>query len=229
MEFLNKILKSKKIRFFTAIAAVTAIAVAAYFYFPNFFPTQPQQVTTTFQFSRPDNRPDEIKGEIVTLKRLHPEYFMVYHKMISPTVRKPLYWPAHGSFSWTKKQLTKELKKEAAGLTFLYTIFDNNDDKLIGALGIREKNPKDPGQFYCWLNENYWGGGRIREAIKLVTREYFKIKKVPSFTAHVEMWNLRSYYALKKAEFKLVDFYYENGEKTRYILEFYNPGKSYEK
>jgi len=150
--------------------------------------------------------------------------------MISvPIITKPLYYPTRPSFEFIQNRLKRELAREAKGDTFLYMVFDNKENQLVGAVEIREKNPKDPGQFSCWLNDKYWGGGRFQEAIKLITREYFKVKKVPSFNAHVETWNLRSFYALKNAGFNLVDFYYQNGQKTRYILEFYNPNQKREK
>ena len=146
--------------------------------------------------------------------------------MQSPTVKKPLYSPQNVSFEWTRNHLEKEIAKDAIGKIFLYIVFDNKDNKLIGSVEIREKNNTDPGQFTCWINENYWGGGRFQEALDLIIKAYFKIKNVESFNAHIEMWNLRSYYAFKKYGFKLVDFYYENGKPTRYILEIYNPYKS---
>lgn len=216
---------SKKIKIISFVVAVFGIATLVYFYFPQISQKHTVQKVSSYQYSKPDNRPDEIKGKIVTLKRLQPAYFTDYYKMLSPTVKKPLYYPKYASLEWVTNKLNKTLVKEAQALIFIYMIFDNKDNKLIGSLAIREKNPKDPGQFYCWINENYWGGGRLREAVKLITDEYFKVKDVDSFNAHVELWNLRSYYALKKAGFKLVDFYYEDGQKTRYILEFYNPYK----
>jgi RimJ/RimL family protein N-acetyltransferase len=230
---MNKIFTNKKIKFITILAAIAAVGAISYFYIPKFWEqktAQTQSATITLpttkkvEFSHPDDRPEEIKGNIVTLKRLRPEYFQEYHKMCTPLVRKPLYFQT--SYEWTKHFLEKELRKEAEGKILFYVIFDNKDNKLIGSLDIREKNPKDPGQFGCWLNENYWGGERMREAIKLISDAYFKLKKVDSFNAHVEIWNLRSYYALKKSGFKLVDFYYEDGKPTRYILEFYNPNKT---
>ena len=106
-------------------------------------------------------------------------------------------------------------------------IFDNKENKLIGSAEIREKNQTDPGQMACWLNDKYWGEGRIQEALDLISKEYFRIKDADSYNAHVEMWNLRSYYALKKCGFEIVDFYYENGQPSRYILEYYNPNKKH--
>jgi RimJ/RimL family protein N-acetyltransferase len=103
----------------------------------------------------------------------------------------------------------------------MYCIFDAKENKLIGTLEIREKNDKDPGQFGCWLNERYRGGGRIQEAIKLITNIYFRLTDVPLFTAHVRLWNKRSYRALLKAGFTDTGkFYYEDGKPTRYLLEF---------
>ena len=104
-------------------------------------------------------------------------------------------------------------------------------DKLKGVLKeyyfsrIEEENPENVGQLCCWLNEHYWGGGRIREAIKLIAQEYFRVKKdEKSFNAQVEMWNVRSYYALKKAGFELVGTrYFKVFHKPRYLLEYPNP------
>lgn len=229
---MNNFFTNKRLKFLAIFIAILSITAVSYFYIPKFWEpkTSQLQITPTsetkkFEFSHPDNRPDEIKGNIITLKRLRPEYFHDYDKMCTPLVRKPLYFPIHGTYEWMKKFLEKQLRKEAEGKLFVYVVFDNKDNKLIGSVEIREKNPKDPGQFGCWLNENYWGSGRLQEAIKLLTDAYFKIKKADSFNAHVEMWNLRSYYALKKAGFKLVKFYYEDDKPTRYILEFYNPYK----
>ncbi|MCK4651053.1 GNAT family N-acetyltransferase [Candidatus Babeliales bacterium] len=219
MKILKKLISNIKIKFIVLAILTTIIGITTIVYITKYFSIIPKE----YQFSRPDERSNEIKGKIITLKRLNHQYFQDYFKMLSPKVRKPLYFPFPHNFENVKNFLEKELSREAAGKTFLYIIFDNKDINLIGSIEIREKNPNDPGQFSCWLNEKYWGGGRIHEAIKLITKEYFKIKKVKSFNAHVEMWNLRSYYALKKAGFKLVKTYKPEYDKPRYILEYCNP------
>jgi len=125
---------------------------------------------------------------------------------------------------YTIDQLHAEMEKERRGLMLHYCIFDTKDDILIGSLEIRDKNAYDPGQFGCWLNEKYWGGGRIQEAIKLITKTYFRLHpNETSFIAHVRLWNKRSYAALKKAGFQEVGFFYEEGRATRYIMEMLRP------
>jgi RimJ/RimL family protein N-acetyltransferase len=59
--------------------------------------------------------------------------------------------------------------------------------------------------------------------MKLITQAYFAQTDAPSFNAHVRLWNKRSCAALKKFGFKDVGFYYENGEPTRYMLEYKRP------
>jgi RimJ/RimL family protein N-acetyltransferase len=221
MKMVNYI-RTKTFKIVLSLAAVVSIAIAGYFYFPYFIEQQKEITKTSYPFSRPDDRADEIKGKKITLKRLKPEYAKDFHDVYSSEiVRKPLYIPLNVDLEWTKKYIQKKLTKEKIGKTMIYVIFDNKDNKLIGHVEIRDPKSTDPGQMGCWLNENYWGSGRIQEALDLISKEYFRVKNVNKYNAHVEMWNLRSYYALKKFGFKLVDFYYENGKATRYILEYY--------
>jgi len=167
--------------------------------------------------------PQEIIGSIVTLRRLEPKYFRGYHEMFSDIVREAIRYPKHITFTFTKNLLLYEMRKEAEGKMIYYCIFDNKDQNLIGSIEIKEKNEKDPGQFSVWVNENYWGGGRFQEAVDIISTVYFKYVGKEKYDAHVELFNKRSYYALKKYGFKEIGYFYENGEATRYILELYNP------
>lgn len=163
--------------------------------------------------------PKEIKGKLITLRELKEDYFFDYHSMFSSTVRKAMEFPESITLDYTIKFLKLEMAKSQEGKQLLYCIFDNKENKLIGAIDIREKNIKDPGQVGCWINENYWGGGRFQEALKLIIQTYFKLHPdQESFSAHVRLWNKRSYNALKKFGFKDVGYYYEDGKPTRYIL-----------
>ncbi len=216
--------KYLKIKIIAGLFITIAIGVASYVYIPNVF--EKQSTISTYQFSRPDSRPDEIKGKIVTLKRLQPSYFKDYMKMINyPEVVKPLFFREKLNYTWLKTYLQEELQREAASKTFSYMIIDNEDNKLIGSIEIRKYDPKDNGQFGTWLSPKYWGGGRLQEAFKLISETYFKIKNENKFIAHVEMWNLRSYYALKKCGFKLIETLHFDNKPSRYLLEFKNPYK----
>jgi len=176
------------------------------------------------QYVQLDQAPTEIKGKIVTLKNLKEEYFVDFHNMYSKDVRKALEFSETTTLGYMIDYLHGEMERDRKGEQLMYCIFDNKENKLIGSLEVREKNNIDPGQFGCWLNENYRGGGRIQEAIKLITKVYFRLKPgEKSFTAHVRVWNKPSYYALKKAGFKEIGFFYENGKATRYILEMTRP------
>lgn len=167
--------------------------------------------------------PEEIKGKVITLKRLKEEYFLDYHNMFSDTVRKNLEFPESITLNYTISMLNHDLEKEREGKMVSYCIFDNKDNKFIGWTAIRDKNPSDPGQFSFWINEKYWGGGRAQESTKLISKVYFRLKGEQSFTAHVKLWNQRSYKACKKSGFKDAGFFYENGKPTRYLLEMHKP------
>ncbi len=214
---------NKKIILFAAIS-ITAILCATYFiyFFKPDNSKAPKPIASPQSKLRlPDNRPAEIIGNTITLRRIKPEYFEDFHKILTPSVTGPLYFPTNPTYSWTKTFLEKEMRRELAGHLFFYLIFDNKDDKLIGFIEIRKAT--QTGEFGCAIHEKYWGGGRFKEAIKLITQEYFKIKDIESFIAHVEMWNVRSFYALKSTGFELVDLSYEDGQPPRYLLKFTNP------
>ena len=219
---IKQINKTKIVLFATTtIATILCATYFIYFFKPDNSKAPEPIVSREQNLQLPDSRPEEISGNTITLRRIKPEYFEDFHKILTPSVSGPLYFPKNPTYLWAKTFLEKEMRRELAGQLFFYLIFDNKDDKLIGFIDIRKAS--QTGEFGCAIHEKYWGGGRFKEAIKLITQEYFKIKDIESFIAHVEMWNLRSFYALKSVGFELDGFYYENDKPTRYLLKFTNP------
>lgn len=218
----NKKNKITKLKILLSIFIVFGISTTVYIFTPK--NKNKTEKTKTFKFSHPDNRPNKIKGKTVTLKRLQPAYFKKYFKKINyPKILKPLYFPSKLTFHWIKEYLDEEFDREKNDKTFLYLIFNNKNNELIGSIEIREPNPEDPGQFGCWLTPKYWNKGKLQEAFSLLSNAYFKLKpNVKKFNAHVEMWNLRSYYALKKCGFKLIKTLHFKNHPSRYLLEYYN-------
>lgn len=166
--------------------------------------------------------PTEVKGERVTLRTLKEENFLDYHNMFSDTVRKNLEFPKNITFGYTAYYLRLELEQSAQGNQLHYLIFDKPTNKLIGSIEVRELDDINPGQLGCWVNENYWGGGRFQEALHLINKTYFKLKpKADSYIAHVRLWNKRSYHALKKYGFVEEGYFNENGKPARHLLRMY--------
>jgi RimJ/RimL family protein N-acetyltransferase len=215
--------KFSKLKIILSIFILLGIATTIYIFIPK--NKSKIEKIKSFELSQPDSRPNEITGETVTLKRLNPEYFPEYFEKINyPQVLKPLYFPSKLTFQWIKEYLDEEFDRERNRQTFLYLIFNNKNNELVGSIEIREQNPKDPGQFGCWITPKYWGKGKLQEAFNLIINAYFKLKPdVKNFNAHVEMWNLRSYYALKKCGFKLIKTLHFKNQPSRYLLEYYNP------
>jgi RimJ/RimL family protein N-acetyltransferase len=192
------------------LVATTSLGYGAYYYFV----IAPQESILTAP-------PEEVKGKIVTLRALKKEYFIDYHNAFSNIVRQNLEFPEFITLDYSIRYLQDQLSKSQNGTILLYCIFDNKDQKLIGEIEIRDKNEDDPGQFGWWLNEAYWGGGRAREAFKLISNIYFRLKPhEKSFIVHVRLWNKRSYHALKKVGFVDTGYFYEGGKASRHILEF---------
>jgi len=138
-----------------------------------------------------------MKGELVELQPLQRDFFDEYLSMFSPVVREPLRVP---SLENEHSYLEQQLKKAQQGQTHFYCIFDTADQQLIGAIEIRD-SAENAGQLYCWLNERFWGGGRYQEALELAAQSYFQATGQRYFTAHVDIANKRSYFALKKCGF----------------------------
>jgi len=139
----------------------------------------------------------ELKGELVTLKPLRESFFSQYLKMFSPKVRELL----HVSLSESEiEYLHDRLEKQKRGETFFYCIFENKENKLIGAIEIRNPQETDS-QLYSWLNEAYWGTGMYQEALVLVSKVYFAHSNQNYYNANVDIKNIRSYKALKKHGF----------------------------
>ncbi len=196
-----------------SVALVTYVAVT--YIVPEYFVSQ-----------KSISAPQEIKGKVITLKQLKEEYFLDYHNMFSDIVRENLEFPKHITLMYTVSYLREEMEKALAGKMLQYCIFDNKDKKLIGSVEVRELNKLDPGQMGIWLNENYWGGGRALEALKLISRAYFALHpEEDSYIVHVRLWNKRSYSLLKKFGFKQAPgdkgYFYEGGKRARYVLRFH--------
>ena len=192
------------------LVATISLGYGAYYYFV----IAPQESILTAP-------PEEVKGKVITLRALKKEYFIDYHNAFSNIVRQNLEFPEFITLDYSIRYLQDQLSKSQNGTILLYCIFDNKDQKLIGEIEIRDRNEDDPGQFGWWLNEAYWGGGRAREAFKLISAIYFRLKPhEKSFIVHVRLWNKRSYYALKKVGFVDIGYFYEGGKASRHILEF---------
>lgn len=139
----------------------------------------------------------QLVGKVVTLKELDKRYFDDYLVMFSQAVRASLHVADQVV---ERSYLDQSLENHNDGKTFFYCIFDNEDNRLIGAIEIRNKLHAR-GQLGSWINENYWGGGRYREALQLISDAYFQKTDQSSYTAHVDVANERSYYAHKRAGF----------------------------
>jgi RimJ/RimL family protein N-acetyltransferase len=214
---MKQIKFNKKIAFFGSVIALgSAIAVLSF--------TSVQLPSCAAPTPYTHFAPDVIPGKIVTLKKLREEYFIDFHNVFSTTVREAFESPKHITLDYTIHVLRYIMDLCDKGETLYYVIFDNKDDKLIGAIEVREKNDIDPGQLGCWLNENYWGGGRIQEAYQLISKAYFQLKpNEKSYEAQVRSWNIRSLKAMLKFGFVdeaiLPDS--KEGKGDRHVLRLY--------
>jgi len=164
--------------------------------------------------------PTTIPGEVITLKKITIESAFDYYKMFSDDVRKYLEFPKDVTFGYAARYVATLVEKLKKGLLIAYNIWDNEENKLVGSIQIREKNEVDPGQLGMWLNEKYRGGGRIKEALRLISNAYFKAHPdTKEYIAHVRLWNKASARAMEKFGFKKIGDYIEDGKVTRQIFK----------
>ena len=160
--------------------------------------------------------PKKIVGKIVTLEEISMKHLDEFHKAFSKKVRRLVEYPQKVTIAFDRALIKHDVEAVQKGKMINYVIFDNKDKKLIGAIEIKDKNPEDPGQLSDWINENYWGGGRFRESLKIISLVFFKYKKnEKEFDAHVRLWNKRSYLAHKNAGMEDSGPIYENGRETK--------------
>jgi len=164
--------------------------------------------------------PSSIKGSVVTLKKLTVESAFDYFSVFSANVRKHLEFPTKVTYGYIERHVRNDAEKMEKGLTIAYNIWDNTDNKMVGSIQIREKSDHDPGQLSMWINENYRGGGRIQQALFLISQAYFTARPAATgYIAHVRPRNVASQRAMKKFGFVKVGDYIKEGKVTRYIFE----------
>jgi RimJ/RimL family protein N-acetyltransferase len=166
---------------------------------------------------------DEIKGSIITLRKNHRDVTDDVHLALSPTVRQGLSFKDPWTYESTYNFHQWVCSRIERGELISYLIYDNQDNKLIGAVEIRSYWALDPGQIGAWMNENYWGGGRIQESVMLMLNEYYKQTGKKVYNAEVEMFNIRSLKAFKKMGFveKGIRNDLRTGKPIRFITEFH--------
>lgn len=138
-----------------------------------------------------------VHGTQVDLRPLTLSEETEYLNQFSQIVRSILYVP---SIMQEQLYFRERIIKQQEGKTFFYGIFDKKTNTLCGAIEIRDPL-EHRGQLYCWLNEVWWGKGYMQEAINLFSTFYFSKTQKKYITAHVDVTNQRSYWALKRAGF----------------------------
>ncbi|MCA9770208.1 GNAT family N-acetyltransferase [Candidatus Dependentiae bacterium] len=155
-------------------------------------------------------------GDLVTIASLKERDIATYLEELSDVVRHTLYI----SSKQTKKECLESSKVDVQenGAICVYAILENKTKKLIGAIEIRPMY-QFKGQLYVWLNEQYWGEGYFKEAIDLITQMYFENVLETFCTAHVDVMNVRSYKAFKKAGFADKEIY-DGPYGKQYVLVY---------
>ena len=185
---------------------VAVVAVASYYLITFREDTPAKQIVKTKVISKKSIQyPDTISGEIITLKKLSMDHVYNYFKAFSPKVRKFLEFPEKVTISYVEEHMQLEIDQMNQGVKIVCSIWDKKENKFIGEIQIRNKDEDEPGQLGMWLNENFWGGGRIQEAMKLISKVYFdRHQNENDYIAFVRPWNIRSIKSMEKFGFKFV-------------------------
>lgn len=135
-------------------------------------------------------------GNVVLIRLLTFEDIESYLQSFSLQVQEALRVSSLAEEQqYLKKQLLEQKK-----LTWFYGIFLQMHSMLIGAIEIRD-HLVSRGQLYCWLHHDFWGKGLFVQSLQMVLQSYFMEQQTNLVSAHVDVSNTRSYYALKKTGF----------------------------
>lgn len=135
-------------------------------------------------------------GSELVLDELKFHYISSYLNSFVEPVRTRLHVP---TLEAEHAYLLERLPMIEQKRTFFYVLLTPLQHACIGAIEIRGQ--EHPGQLYCWIHPDFWGKNYFARALESAAQLYFTISGALYFTAHVDVDNMRSYYALKKCGF----------------------------
>ncbi len=165
-----------------------------------------------------------IEGEKVVLKVLSTDHLMQFYQNFSPKVRKMLSFPEEYSLEDTKLYIQYLVYRHKEGSSIAYSIFEKSTGRFFGTTIVRSIWTNDPGQMSIWTHEDAWGKGYAKEALDLITHEYFRLlPEATYFNGRAELFNTRSFLLMsKKCGFKHIGFVQgEDSHIKWYLLERY--------
>lgn len=133
---------------------------------------------------------------LVYIRFFEPSYIEYYFNNLSQAVCSVLHIV---SADQEQDYLLNELEQQRKGNTLIFALF-SHAHHFLGIIMIRSSE-KSRGQLYCWIHERWWNFGYFGQGMQLAQQEYFSLTNDFFFTAHVDVSNVRSYYALKKNGF----------------------------
>lgn len=134
-----------------------------------------------------------LEGSQIILNHLSHEVIDEYLEKFSATIQTLL----HVGDVQSERQY---LMARCAQQSFFYTIAHREHGTVIGAIEIR--NPGHISQLYCWINEEFWGCGYFRQALRLAVREYAMQTGEQIISACIDTDNARSLAACQSVGFK---------------------------
>lgn len=165
--------------------------------------------------------PQELSGKKITLKKFNFSHFPDFHLAYSEVVQQALNVPVTKQYQESLIYLKNKLNRLHAGELMIYSIFDNKKNKLIGSIEICTYHPDQAGQLSCWLNEQYWGEGRMQEALKLISLAYFSLTQEDAYTAVVDATNSRALTSLTRFGFETVKAPHTTESSKEIFLQFH--------
>lgn len=168
-----------------------------------------------------DAAAEKLQGEKVILKPISSDDYKQVYELLTPRcgMQCGLHFPLEKDRKTKiKAQLDWEADCQKSFKALYYGIFDMKTGVLMGSIDVR----KSDGEIGYWMGEAYRGEGRIEEAIKLITAEYFACTNVPYILAKVNPENIASLKSLLKTGFKIVGSINKD-DGHRDLLQLDNP------
>jgi hypothetical protein len=106
-----------------------------------------------FTLVSPGAFPTEIKGNVITLKKMKQADFEPFFEMFSDQVRKMFSFSDETKTdAWKKSFFEYEQWRQKQGEILYYCIYDNEENRLVGGIDIRAFWRHDPGMIGLMKN-----------------------------------------------------------------------------
>ena len=121
-----------------------------------------------------------------------------------PELLKQIVWVPPRNVGELARQFEPAIEPHTDGDSFRFAVTDGEAGDFIGSISLRFVGHPGTGELGYWLGKPFWRGGRMTEAVGLISYFAFQVLKAQSLCAWVLEGNMGSRVVLERNGFTLV-------------------------